>query len=187
MRPRVIALPGCLGQLRRRQLPDRLSASATFGPINIDETAPKIGYAGNSGSYTVDQTVDITCVAVDPIGRHRARTPMNRRPLIAAGTLLGIGMGGFVDGITFHQILQLHNMLSAKLPPTTLVNAEINMFWDGLFHAFTWAMTAIGLALLWRAGQRPEVPWSTRTFAGSLSLGWGLFNLVEVVNALLAQ
>ena len=104
---------------------------------------------------------------------------MNRRPLIAAGTLLGIGMGGFVDGILFHQILQVHNMLSAKYPPTTLVNVEINMVWDGLFHALTWTMTALGLALLWRAGQRTDVPWSTRTFLGSMVLGWGLFNLVE--------
>lgn len=31
----------------------------------------------------------------------------------------------------------------------------------------------------WRAGQKPGVPWSTRTFAGSLGLGWGLFNLIE--------
>lgn len=105
----------------------------------------------------------------------------NRRPLIAAGTLLGIGLGGFVDGITLHQILQWHNMLSARRPPTTLVNVEINLFWDGLFHALTWTMTVIGLALLWRAGQRPDVPWSTRTFAGSLPLGWGVFNLVEGV------
>ena len=29
---------------------------------------------------------------------------LNRRPLIAAGTMLGIGMGGFVDGIVFHGI-----------------------------------------------------------------------------------
>lgn len=105
----------------------------------------------------------------------------NRRPLIAAGTLLGIGMGGFVDGIVFHQILQIHNMLSAQRPVVDLVSAEINMFWDGLFHALTWTMTALGLALLWRCGQRPEVPWSTRTFVGSLALGWGLFNLVEGV------
>jgi uncharacterized membrane protein len=105
----------------------------------------------------------------------------NRRPLIAAGTLLGIGMGGFVDGIVFHQILQWHNMLSARRPPADLVAAKINMFWDGLFHAFTWTMTAIGLALLWRAGRRADVPWSTRTFVGSLLLGWGLFNLVEGV------
>ena len=105
----------------------------------------------------------------------------NRRPLIAAGTALGIGMGGFVDGIVFHQILQFHNMLSAVRPPSTLVNAEINMFWDGLFHAFTWAMTALGIALLWRSGGRPEVPRSTPTLVGALGLGWGLFNLVEGV------
>ncbi|WP_435018212.1 DUF2243 domain-containing protein [Tundrisphaera sp. TA3] len=110
---------------------------------------------------------------------------MNRRPLIAAGTLIGIGMGGFVDGILFHQILQLHNMLSAKYPKagvdpaTALANVEINMFWDGLFHAGTWAMTALGIALLWRAAGRPDVPHSTGTLAGSLPLGWGLFNLVE--------
>jgi uncharacterized membrane protein len=45
---------------------------------------------------------------------------MTRRPLIAAGTLLGIGMGGFVDGIVFHQLLQVHNMLSAQYPTTGL-------------------------------------------------------------------
>jgi uncharacterized membrane protein len=108
-----------------------------------------------------------------------------RRPLIAAGTLLGIGMGGFVDGIVFHQLLQVHNMLSAQYPTTgveaerLVVNLEINMFWDGLFHAFTWVMTALGLTLLWKAVRRPGVPLSTRTFVGSLALGWGLFNLVE--------
>jgi uncharacterized membrane protein len=107
------------------------------------------------------------------------------RPLIAAGVLLGTGLGGFVDGILFHQILQVHNMLSAKYPragvdaATALVNVEINMFWDGLFHAFTWATTALGLALLWKAVRRPDVPLSNRTFAGSLALGWGLFNAVE--------
>lgn len=107
------------------------------------------------------------------------RGEANRGPLISASTLLGIGLGGFVDGILFHQILQLHNMLSERLPRTTLINAEINMFWDGLFHAFTWMVTALGLALLWRALGRADVPHSTRTFAGSLILGWGLFNLVE--------
>ncbi len=108
-----------------------------------------------------------------------AETVSNPRPLIAAGTLLGIGMGGFVDGIILHQILQVHNMLSAKYPPTTVVNMEINMVWDGLFHAFTWIMTAVGIAMLWKAGQKREVPWSTRMLLGSLIQGWGIFNLVE--------
>lgn len=106
---------------------------------------------------------------------------LNRRPLISAGTLLGIGMGGFVDGILFHQLLQVHNMLSARVARDTVVGLEINMFWDGLFHTFTWLTTALGLALLWHAVRRPDVPLSTRTFVGSLALGWGLFNLVEGV------
>lgn len=109
------------------------------------------------------------------------RGAQHRGVLIAAGTLLGIGLGGFVDGIVLHQILQWHNMLSSVVPTTDLVAMKTNMIWDGLFHAFTWLMTAAGLILLWRAGQRPDVPWSTRTFVGSLSLGWGLFNVVEGV------
>lgn len=106
---------------------------------------------------------------------------MNRKPLIAAGTLIGIGMGGFVDGILFHQIFQIHNMLSAKLPTDNIINIEINMVWDGLFHLLTWTMTAIGLALLWNAGKKRDVPWSGRTFFGSMIMGWGIFNLVEGV------
>ena len=109
----------------------------------------------------------------------------NYRPLIAAGTLLGIGLGGFVDGIVFHQLLQSHQMLTARYPTrgvdpsVAVVNLEINMFWDGLFHAVTWAMTIAGMSLLWRAARRPDVPLSTRVFIGSQALGWGLFNLVE--------
>ena len=58
----------------------------------------------------------------------------HRTPLVAAGLLLGAGLGGFVDGIALHHILQLHNMLSGQLPPDTLVRAKVNMYWDGLFN-----------------------------------------------------
>ncbi|MCZ0899245.1 DUF2243 domain-containing protein, partial [Microcoleus sp. HI-ES] len=33
----------------------------------------------------------------------------NRRPLIIAGILLGIGQAGFFDGIVLHQLLQWHH------------------------------------------------------------------------------
>jgi uncharacterized membrane protein len=104
---------------------------------------------------------------------------MNRRPLVAAGILLGIGMGGFLDGITLHQIFQVHSMLTGVRPKVTLVDAEINMFWDGLFHALTWLVTALGIAALFQAGKRRDVPWSGKTLFGSMVLGWGLFNFVE--------
>jgi len=35
-----------------------------------------------------------------------------RKPLILAGISLGIGLGGFFDGIVLYQILQWHHMLS---------------------------------------------------------------------------
>ena len=38
---------------------------ASSPPVNIDMTAPTITYTGNQGSYTVDQTVNITCSATD--------------------------------------------------------------------------------------------------------------------------
>ena len=105
--------------------------------------------------------------------------PTHRGAIISAGLLLGTGLGGFVDGIVLHQILQWHNMLSSVRPPINLVEMKYNMVWDGLFHAFTWLMVALGLWRLWLAGQRADVPWSGRTLVGSLLLGWGLFNLVE--------
>jgi uncharacterized membrane protein len=103
----------------------------------------------------------------------------HRGAIISSGILLGTGLGGFVDGILLHQILQWHNMLSSVRPPLDLIEMKYNMFWDGLFHAFTWLMVALGVWRLWLAGRRPDVPWSARTFLGSLFLGWGLFNVIE--------
>jgi uncharacterized membrane protein len=104
---------------------------------------------------------------------------MNIKPLLTAGTLLGIGLGGFLDGILFHQVLQLHSMLSARMPQDTVVNIKTSMVWDGLFHTLTWVTTAIGLSVLWNAAKASDCPWSGRSFWGALFLGWGIFNLVE--------
>jgi uncharacterized membrane protein len=101
------------------------------------------------------------------------------RPLVTAGTVLGIGMGGFVDGILFHQILQLHNMLSNVVLRDSLVNEQVNMVWDGFFHAFTWSAVAVAVPLLWRAVTQAGNLLSGKALFGAILLGWGLFNLVE--------
>src|ERR1043165_369338 len=108
--------------------------------------------------------------------KHEAQ---NKGPVVGAGLLLGIGLGGFFDGIVLHQILQWHNMLSSRIPPTTLVEMKYNMMWDGLFHAVTWLITAIGIGLLFRAGRRADAAWSGRVLVGTMLGGWGLFNLFE--------
>lgn len=102
-----------------------------------------------------------------------------RTDLMRAGMLLGVGLGGFVDGILLHQILQWHNMLSARLPPVDLVTAKVNMLWDGLFHAAVWIVTLCGIFLLWRTASRADVRGMGRMLSGAMLLGWALFNGVE--------
>jgi uncharacterized membrane protein len=104
---------------------------------------------------------------------------VRKAPLVGAGLLLGIGLGGFVDGILLHQILQWHNMLSSVVPPVDVVAMKYNMVWDGLFHALTWFVTAAGVVQLFRSGRNPDAVWSWRVLAGSMLAGWGLFNFVE--------
>ena len=107
---------------------------------------------------------------------------MTRRYTIG-GVLLGIGFGGFVDGIVLHQILQWHHLLTSTgdHPATTVAGLEANTLADGLFHAATWLATASGLLLVWSAApQRSPVP-PLRVLLGTLGAGWGLFNLVEGV------
>lgn len=100
-------------------------------------------------------------------------------PLTAAATVLGIGIGGFIDGIVFHQILQWHEMISNKIPPVTYITKSVNMFWDGIFHAFTLMVTLTGVILLWKLLKRKEIDHSGNFFAGGLISGFGLFNLLE--------
>ena len=106
-----------------------------------------------------------------------------RGRLTGAGLLLGIGLGGFFDGIVLHQILQWHHMLTShgNYPATTVAGLEVNTFWDGLFHATTYVATAVGLGLLWRAAREPHGRWSTKRLIGLLLMGWGGFNVVEGV------
>lgn len=106
------------------------------------------------------------------------KTPV---PLLSVSLILGIGIGGFIDGILLHQILQWHEMISAKLPPTTYVAKSINMFWDGIFHTVTLSVMVVGIIRLWKLLHRGDIDRSGNLLAGGLLAGWGLFNIVEGV------
>jgi uncharacterized membrane protein len=106
--------------------------------------------------------------------------PDDRYFPISAGIFFGLGLGGFFDGIVFHQVLQWHHMLtSAGYPANDVRNLEINSFFDGLFHAGTYVFVVVGLVILWRSAHRRHLWWSTKLLVGSLLAGWGVFNLVE--------
>ncbi len=99
--------------------------------------------------------------------------------MVTVGTiLLGVGLGGFVDGIVLHQILQWHHMLSAHTPPNSLATLELNTVADGLFHAATWVVTVIGILLIW-GGLRKGAYLGWFRLAGGMLAGWGGFNLIE--------
>jgi uncharacterized membrane protein len=49
------------------------------------------------------------------------------------GIVLGLGMGGFIDGILMHQIFQQHAMLSVRIPLDSMENMQTNMVMEGLF------------------------------------------------------
>jgi uncharacterized membrane protein len=110
----------------------------------------------------------------------RAHDPAVVRRLMTAGILLGIGFGGFVDGIVLHQILQWHHMLTSTgdHPATTVAGLETNTVWDGLFHVGAWLAAFAGVWLL-ASAQRDGARTSTPLLSGLILAGWGTFNLVE--------
>jgi len=109
------------------------------------------------------------------------QTPAKKTPVMVFSLCLGIGMGGFIDGIVLHQMLQWHQMLSNKIVPTTLETKSINMFWDGIFEAVTWLFTFIGILLMWHSRRRTDLHLSTHLFWGGLLAGWGIFNLMDSI------
>ena len=104
---------------------------------------------------------------------------LNPVPLTTAAIVLGIGIGGFIDGIVLHQILQWHEMLTNKLAPITVEAKSVNMFWDGIFHFFTLIVVFTGIILLWKLVHRRDIDRSGRLLTGGMLLGWGLFNIIE--------
>lgn len=95
--------------------------------------------------------------------------------------MYGVGLGGFVDGIVMHQILQWHHLLSdtGEHPVTTVAGLEVNTMADGFFHILAW-LFVVGASIVtiaqWRQG-RLAPSWGFHL--GGVLVGWGLFNLAE--------
>lgn len=109
---------------------------------------------------------------------------MGRNPPIWPSVLLGIGLGGFLDGIVLHQLLQWHHMLSSEAccPTSSVAGLEDNTLADGIFHAVTWIVTLAGSFLAvraWRPGDLAP-PWLAHI--GGLIAGWGIFNVLDSAN-----
>ena len=107
----------------------------------------------------------------------RATTPQSTAP----GLLYGLGLGGFLDGIVLHQILQWHHMVSnvEDHPVTTLAGLEVNTLADGFFHLATWAFVVAAAVTTLVAFRRGKLAPSRSFHLGLVLAGWGVFNVVE--------
>lgn len=103
------------------------------------------------------------------------------KALTKAGLVLGLGLGGFLDGIVLHQILGWHHLICTTdtCQVETVEALKTQNSQDGFFHLFTWALTVTGVAMLFRAARVTDQIWSGQTLLGAMLAGWGLFNLVE--------
>lgn len=90
-----------------------------------------------------------------------------------AAILLGVAMGGFLDGILLHQILQWHHLLSA-LAEGHFKDLRVQILADGLFHMLLYIVLAIGLLLLWQS------PKSSRSHITCYFLiGFGIWHILD--------
>ena len=102
-----------------------------------------------------------------------------RPPPRTSGLLFGLGLGGFVDGIVLHQILQWHHMVSAEAPTDTVAGLELNTLADGFFHLATWALVVAGSITTITAWRQGRLAPNFSFHFGLVLTGWGVFNLVE--------
>jgi uncharacterized membrane protein len=95
----------------------------------------------------------------------------------APALLLGVGLGGFIDGILLHQVLQWHHMLTSTSghPMTTVAGLEANAHADPRGQV----KEPAGSALLYTAWRDGRLAPPRRAQLGLLLTGWGLFNLLE--------
>lgn len=108
---------------------------------------------------------------------------LDRATLRVPGIVIGMGLGGFVDGIVFHMLLQWHHVVCRNCGSSaqTVEDLRRETFSDGVFHAFTLGLVVAGLFMLWRACGRATALPPARFLSGLLLIGWGVFNLVEGV------
>ena len=163
----VQALAGCLScnpDLRTAIVEHRFALLLlTVGPLTV------------AGGFL---TARIACLVVRVI--EHGRWYAQPHHLAWAAALMGAGAGGLGDSIVLHQVLQVHDMISNSLPPVTLVDKGVNVFWSGVFDLAALVVLLLGIASFWRYSRRfPTMP--SRFFWGALLFGAGGFTCFDVM------
>ncbi|MBZ9923730.1 DUF2243 domain-containing protein [Mesorhizobium sp. BR1-1-4] len=102
------------------------------------------------------------------------------RRIRAGWLLLGFALGGFLDGIVLHQILQWHHLLSGLADPAGS-NLRFQIMADGLFHLFMYVLAVAGAVLLVAARAAGARPGTTTEILRVALVGFGVWHIFDAV------
>lgn len=111
--------------------------------------------------------MDATTATLDPTTR-------------AGWLLLGFALGGFLDGIVLHQILQWHHLLSGLADPAGS-DLRFQIMADGLFHLFMYVLAVAGTVMLVAARAAGARPGTTTEILRLALTGFGVWHLVDAI------
>jgi uncharacterized membrane protein len=84
------------------------------------------------------------------------------------------------DGIALDRVLPVAERYRGRGNDQTLDGLQRDLFWDGVFHAATATVTAMGLMVLsYARGPDRRLPSPIRTRVGLALVGWGTFHIVD--------
>ncbi|HEY8381546.1 MAG TPA: DUF2243 domain-containing protein [Microvirga sp.] len=98
----------------------------------------------------------------------------------AGAWVLGFALGGFIDGILLHQVLQWHHLLSL-VPGEALKDIRVQILADGGFHVLMYVIAAIGLWMLWQRRTGFAGTGVDRRVAAAAAFGFALWQAVDTV------
>lgn len=106
---------------------------------------------------------------------------MFQNPLVWAGLVLGMGLGGLADGIILHQILGWHHLVcySAQCVPVSIAQLQHENTQDGYFHLGLWLVLLVGIPMLLVAARQGGAASQGRFLLGGMLAGSGMFNFFE--------
>jgi uncharacterized membrane protein len=105
---------------------------------------------------------------------------VDNRVVARSGFLLGFAVGGFLDGILLHQILQWHHLLSA-LERAPFGDPRVQILADGVFHAAMYLIAVIGVYRLWRIRHGLNDRSANRSLGAGVLLGFSGWHMADAV------
>ena len=105
---------------------------------------------------------------------------VDQRKLCWGAFFVGLGLGGFFDGILLHQVLQWHHLLSNVDAPG-LRDVRMQILADGVFHLLMYVIAGVGLVKLWRARAACAEPGAGALLWGYALLGFCIWHFLDGV------